>query len=103
MQQTIKIGPITYTVVKKDGLTSLDKSAKLDGHIVFSECQIKVEQSLSPQAERQVIWHEVLHGIITQAGREHNEELIDVLAYGIMDVLQANPWLAETVSGETPN
>jgi hypothetical protein len=95
----IKIGAITYDIVEEKGLTNGDKDAKLDGHIRYSECQICVEAGLAGQAKRQVIWHEVIHGILTHAGiRKHDEALVDALAYGLMDLLKNNPWLA----GETP-
>jgi hypothetical protein len=78
------------------GLTDNDKITKLNGHIKYNDCQICVEAEMSPQAKRQTIWHEIVHGILTHAGMEKQDEsMIDAIAYGIMDVIQNNPWLAE--------
>lgn len=93
-KQTVKIGPILFEVVEEKGLVNGDKTRKLDGHIRYSDCRIEVEASMAPQAKRQTIWHEIVHGILNQAGYwKQGEELVDALAYGIMSVLQDNPWL----------
>ena len=92
----VKIGPMVYAVVEEKGLVDGDKSRKLDGHIRYNDCQIAVEAGMSPQAKRQTIWHEIVHGILTQAGyTKQGETMVDALAYGIMGVLQDNPWLKE--------
>lgn len=91
----IKIGPITYEVHEREGLATKDRERILDGEIRHGDCVILIEKSLAPQAQRQTIWHEVVHAILTQAGvRKQDENQVDVIAYGIMGVLQDNPWLA---------
>ena len=81
----VKIGPIIYHVEEVNGLR--DGDTKLDGHIRYSDCKILIEEELDPMVKRVVFVHEFLHGILTQASIEHTESLIDVLAYGIVDVL----------------
>jgi len=97
----IKIGGMVYQVVEVQGLTNGDKDTKLNGHIKYNDCEICVEAGLSPQAKLQTIWHEIVHGILTQSGApKQNELMIDALAYGIVDVLKNNPWLTETAGAD---
>jgi hypothetical protein len=92
----IKIGAMVFDVIRKDDLKHPADNRRLDGHILYSESKIYLDSNLSYQAEMQTIWHEVLHGILTQAGgcKEEDEHLIEALAYGVMMVLDANPELA---------
>jgi hypothetical protein len=97
---TVKIGPMVYAVSIVERLQS-DDGRKLDGHIVYSALSVKVDAALAPQMQRQVLWHEILHGILSQSGLpdigDKEEDLIDVLAYGIVGVLADNPELREPV------
>lgn len=94
MESTIKIGPIKYKVVETEGL-NLD-GKPLDGHIVYNECEIRVKAEMNEQAKRQTTWHEIIHGILTHAGiTGEKEATVDVIAFGVMAVLQDNPWLRE--------
>ena len=91
-KQAIKIGPIHYVVKEVEGLRDGDE--KLDGNIKYGEGVIYVEASLTGSPRRQVLWHEILHALVVHTGRrKHDDELIDALAYGIMQVLQDNPFL----------
>jgi hypothetical protein len=95
----IRIGPIVFKVVLVWRLTAEDNTKKIDGHIVYSSSEIKIEAGLEEQRKRQVIWHEIIHGILTQAGiYDQDEKAVDVLAHGVMDVLHDNPWLCKEVS-----
>jgi hypothetical protein len=94
MAEVIKIGAISYAVVEIEGLHT--EGEKLDGHIKYGPCEIRLEATQSPQAKRQVLWHEILHAILTHAGyRKHDDGRIDALAYGIMSILQDNPHLRQ--------
>jgi len=97
-EEQIKIGATKYRIVTEKNLVGDDGLKRLDGHIRYSSSEIKLDADLGPQARRQVIWHEVLHGIMTHAGIEtHDEHLIEAISYGLMNVLQDNPWLAQPV------
>jgi len=88
----IKIGPINFEVVYTKNL--FDDNKKLDGNIQYSRCTIEIEENSSVQHQRQVLWHEIIHGILTQAGVDlgkQTETVCDAVAYGIMDVLDDNP------------
>lgn len=94
----IQIGPVRFQVVTHKNLCDTDGSTRLDGHIVYSLSQIRLDDDLGPQARRQVTWHEIIHGILTQAGvKKHDEAMIEALTYGLMNVLRDNAWLAKPV------
>jgi hypothetical protein len=97
-QEKIKIGAFIFTVITEKNLVREDRSESLDGHIKYATSEIKVDASLMPQARRATIWHEVIHGILTQAGySKHDERMIEAISHGLMNVLQDNPWLAQPV------
>jgi hypothetical protein len=90
----IKIGPQTFAIVVKEDLRQGDES--LDGWIKFSESTIYLDARLDTFSHRQVLWHEVIHAIVNMAGiKDVKEEAIDAISFGIMDVLQDNPWINE--------
>jgi len=95
---SIKIGAITYEVIVVERLLG-DNDKKLDGQITYSIPKIELDSNLSPVMRRQVLWHEIIHGILTQAGRqsEVSEGAVDALAYGIFGVVKDNPGISEVV------
>lgn len=93
----IRIGAIDYDVREVISLRN-DDDERLDGQIDYVECVIRTVVSCSEQMRRVILWHEILHGILTQAGiEEQPEALIDVIAYGVTQVLRDNPVLGEAV------
>lgn len=98
--KSVKVGPITYEVVLVDDLH--DGTTKLDGWVRYAECVVRLDSRLSPQSMRQTLWHEILHALVTQGGLKQDERYVDVLAYGIMEVLQDNPWLGRGVDHVEP-
>jgi hypothetical protein len=97
VSKSVKIGPFDYEIVEIEGLRDESDGKKLDGWITHHNLTIKLEASLSPPIKRQTLWHEILHGILTKAGdREQNEWIMEALSFGIVEVLQDNPWLGES-------
>lgn len=100
----VQIGPIRYAVHLVEDLHDFDSDGKrqgLDGHIKYGSCEVQIEQILNPQRALQVLWHEVLHGIMTGAGLGgHDEKTIEVLSHGLVDVLQRNPDLVKLTLGD---
>jgi hypothetical protein len=100
----IRIGAIDYTVksVKDLHTHNGDERHWLNGHILHSTAEIKVESELSPDMQVTVLWHEVLHGILTQAAvEEQPENLIVILGYGLVRLIRDNPVLMKlTIEGE---
>ena len=93
----IRIGPIDYTVEYIQDLRDGDR--KLDGWFHFASSRILIDESLSEQARRQVLWHEIIHGLFFLAGElptpERKEDFIDALASGVMNVIRDNPELGQ--------
>lgn len=92
---SVRIGAIDYDVVLVDGLEGDDHVA-LNGHIVYNANQIRVEADMTMTSTFATIWHEVLHGLLEQAGIEaHDERSIIALGYGITAVLRDNPMMRQ--------
>jgi len=93
---TVKIGPIVYTVKEVERLQDT-RGQVAWGEADFGACEIRLEATANPQFKRITLWHEIVHAILVGAGvdsSEHDEVFVDQLAYGIMQVLQDNPELA---------
>jgi len=92
----VRIGPIVYQIVEVDGLK--ENGRGLFGEVKYGSCEIRVEGRNCGQQKRQTIWHEVVHIILTQVGLAKDagrEGLVDSLAYGMLQVVQDNPWLVK--------
>jgi hypothetical protein len=95
----IHIGPVDYEVKIVKGLSSTDEDGnaqKLYGHIQYGAVQINLEKDMADVAKVTVLWHEVIHGLLYQAGYvEHTEEMVLALGYAIYGLIRANPELIE--------
>lgn len=92
LPETIRIGGIDYTVSEHKDLR--DGDTWLNGHIIYDQCQIRVDSELADYRKFVTIWHEVLHGLLEHAGMgDHDEKLIIALGYGITQVLRDNKYL----------
>ena len=90
----VKIGPIRFAIQYVEDLH--DQSRNLDGWIRHTSSKILIEKSLGKQRKRLVLWHEIIHAIMTHGGCEdHDETLVDIIAGGVMSVLNENKWLRE--------
>lgn len=93
---TVKIGPVEYVISENPRYTT----ENLIGQIFYYESKIEMQPGLSPAMAEIGLWHEMFHGILLQGGfREHDERLLDILAHGVVRLLQDNPVL----KGETQN
>ena len=94
MKKTVKIGPQIFDITVTEDLR--DGDLKLDGLISYHKSSIVLDADLNEFAEIQVLWHEIVHGILNNAGiKDVKEETIDALATGILGVLQDNKWITE--------
>jgi hypothetical protein len=92
---TVKLGPHTYSVLEVDNLRS-DEGAKLDGQIEYHKLKIEIDSDTVSTYKRYVLWHELIHGMLANAGIDgemHDETTIDIIASGVMQVLQDNEWI----------
>lgn len=88
----IRIGAIDYQIKMVKDLRDGDQ--KLNGWIRHNESRLEFDDSLASQAEYITLWHEILHGLLTQGGiPKQKERIVEVLAHGIVSVLRDNPWL----------
>jgi len=89
----VQIGPLTFTVKETRGLRA-DDGDKLLGQLRYDDQVIDLEAGQGPDAKRITLIHEILHGIFFNAGlRDHDEQLIDLVATGFLDLLRQNPHL----------
>ncbi len=90
--ETIRIGGTDYTVkVVKD---LRDGNTGLNGHILYNNCEIRIEEDMTEHIQWVTAWHEVIHGILEHAGMsDHKEDMVCALGYGITQVLRDNEYL----------
>lgn len=88
----VKIGPMTYEIKLVERLLG-DNDVRLDGMISHDHQTIEIDSGLALAVQRQTLWHEIIHGILTQAGRcgEVQDGTVDAIAYGIFGVIKDNP------------
>jgi len=99
VNNTIKIGPIEYNITLVSNYHEGNEC--LDGQFVHSQSNIILEETLGGPARRATLWHEIIHGILIHAGyQEHDEGHVSSIAYGIMQVLADNPWIASIEKDE---
>jgi len=74
----------------------------LYGEIDYVACQIRICTEPSEEHRLPTYWHEALHAILTHATmhkQSGNEQLIAILANGIVQVLQDNPEMGKVANG----
>lgn len=87
----IKIGPVLYQVLYVPELASAEHGA-LCGDFNAAKARIRINADDDPQVQIVTLWHELLHGLLYTAGiREHDEQVIDALAHGLIQLLTENP------------
>lgn len=88
----VRVGAYDYEVISD---TTIAREGLL-GEIDTVEHCIRVLPTLNPMALKHVLYHEVIHGILSHAGiMEHDELVIDAIANGLVQVFRDNPWLVE--------
>lgn len=100
----VVIGTVTYAVQEVTDLHIVGENGEkklLNGHIIYGESVIKVDRYHSPDMKVVVTWHEVLHGLLDQAGVEdHPEDVVRALGYGLVRLIRDNPALVAMTVGE---
>ena len=92
--ETIQIGGLDYDLLFIHNL--FDGDTKLNGHMESHIARLSVEDGLPDSVKRVVIWHEIIHEILDQAGHsDHDEAHVMALGYGIMAVLKHNDFLRQ--------
>ena len=96
----IQIGPVNYSVteMRNDLMigSSSDGSGRavsLNADIRYDSLSIRVNQENAPAVKVVSLWHEAIHGILTQAGQDHSEAIVEALSYGLVALVKDNPEL----------
>jgi hypothetical protein len=88
----VKIGPIVYKVKVVPNLKDTD-GKHMYGSIDYAKNELTLNLH-EVQTMNQTLFHEVLHGILHNAGiTDISESVLDVLATGIYALLKDNPKL----------
>ncbi|MDG3136717.1 hypothetical protein [Streptococcus suis] len=69
--ETVKIGGLTYAVTKKSDLQGTNGNW---GQIQYKKLEISLDDSLPEQLEDQTLIHEIVHGILAEAGYTNHEQ-----------------------------
>lgn len=86
----VQIGPIVYEVLHLPDLCG--PSGALMGDFNASRARIRINADDDPQVQIVTLWHELIHALLYTAGyRDHDEQQIDALAHGLVQVLRDNP------------
>ena len=89
-KHTVFIGALEYTISYESDLVHQG----LDGKITHCEGSIRLRPNMNPAFERVILWHEIIHAILTNAAMdEQDERMIIVLAHGVAQVIGDNTFL----------
>jgi len=91
----IKIGAVTYRVDRVADLR--DGDTGLNGWIRYNTSEILVDAALSEPRAAVTLLHEVVHGIVENAGRSMEEQAVRALAFGLAHVTRDNPEMVPAV------
>src|SRR5690625_7697797 len=71
LPESIRIGSVDYSVTYQRGLSSGDTRL---GQINYGQCKIRIEESIPASRAREVLAHELAHGILVEAVYEDHDE-----------------------------
>lgn len=96
--ESVRVGAMNYKVEFVEGLRSEASDEKLNGHILHDTSLIRIDAALGRQAALITLVHEIIHGCLANAAvYDHPENIVEVLGYGIVQVLQDNPAVASLI------
>lgn len=91
MIESVKIGACNYSIA----VAPIPDYGLID----YAQQTIVIKSGIAPTAARVTLWHEIIHGVLYNLGYvNHDEEMVDGLAHGIVQVLIDNPRLNGTRS-----
>jgi hypothetical protein len=93
----LKIGPLIYRVKYKKNLVSkFRQSETLWGEIRYGDQVIAIEKGISEDNQLITLFHEGIHGILSQLGYDNqDEQMISALAVKLVELLKDNPVLVD--------
>ena len=89
---SVRIAGVEYEVVITPHL--MNGATAAYGHIDYENSRIELSDTFGAEHQKrcQILWHEILHGIVENNGMEikNEEAVVDMFAKGIYQVLQDN-------------
>ena len=89
----IKQIKILATEYKVEEVEQIDKYERLLGQIQYTEQKIKIDKNISEDMKREVLIHEILHGILEKLGYNElndDEQKVQSIASTLYSVLKEN-------------
>lgn len=99
---SVQIGPVRYAVLVEEDLHTFSSEwvkQHLLGNITYKDAEIRLTAESSPEVQRVILLHEVLHGCFDQINIEHEEETVQALAFILLDTMRRNPQLISYLTG----
>ena len=95
MPVSIKVGPHTYSVIRKPAAQMEDSL----GYCDFTTLQIWIRQRMKKSKSREILLHETLHACthptLNCGDKMDDEDFVNAIAPVLLQVLQDNPKLLE--------
>lgn len=92
LPETVKIGPITYTVREVD---QIDDTPIRMGQFNNLTAELLLRRSLPDDVKLVTFWHECLHALCDVSGQKQNERQVDALSHGLVQLFESNGWRLE--------
>ena len=93
--EKIKIIAIDFCLRFVDRLRAQGDAQSLSGNILYSFPEIIIDTEQDDQQKYHTLWHEIFHGIADQMGIDLEENEINQLVTGYVQVLRDNKDLLE--------
>lgn len=90
--ESVRIAGVEFTVEIVPNL--MNGATAAYGHIDFENSRIELSGAFGTEHQKrcQILWHEILHGIVENSGMvlDDEEKVVETFARGIYQVLQDN-------------
>lgn len=101
LPKSVRVFGIPYTIEKHDRITVDGQNA--DGSVTYNTALIEIVDGMPLEVERVVVMHEVLHAMFKAQGQNEyrsDENLIEAVAHGVVQVIRDNPLLLSYLTCE---
>ena len=102
MVESVMIDAVRYTVEETIEVILVDGQA-CRGSVDYNQATIKLSvdtENMGDGRKPQTLMHEVIHALLYERGRYEdgdNEELVDTLASGVINLIRQNPELVDLI------
>ena len=101
MIEKVRIGALNYRVILTEALR---QKTDLEGQICYCTNEIEIDALSEEQRQYAILLHEIIHGILEGSRNESLEkdpalleQVVEVLAHGLLGVLRDNPDLIREI------